>query len=52
MAVYFISSGVSIYVNPQLPIHPRHPNLPFGNHQLGFYVDMFFMFFGGGSSIV
>ena len=28
------------------------PDFPFGNHQLGFYVNGFLMFFGGGSLIV
>ena len=43
---------VSIYMLiPNSQSSPR-PNLPFGNHQLGFYVDVFLMFFGGGSLII
>ena len=43
---------VSIYMLiPKFQSSPR-PNLPFGNHQLGLYVDVFLMFFRGGSLII
>ena len=34
------------------PNSSPHPNLPFGNHQLDLYVDVFLMFFVGGSLIL
>ena len=50
--LFIIYIVVSIYrLIPNFQSSPR-PNLPFGNHQLVFYVDVFLMFFGGGSLII
>ena len=51
MVIYFIYSGIYMYVKSN-PNSSPHPNLPFGNHQLDLYVDVFLMVFVGGSLIL